>query len=75
MMLTQKEVKFDWTAIHHTAFLNLKEAIIQASILCYPLIINTSSTQMHLINAYGGELSQEHDGLEFPMAFLLHAFT
>ena len=36
MMLTHQQVKFDWTAIHHAAFLNLKEAIIQAPILHYP---------------------------------------
>ena len=34
-LLTCQQVKFDWTTIHHTAFLNLKEAIIQAPILCY----------------------------------------
>ena len=36
MMLTHQQVKFDWTSTHHTVFLNLKEAIIQAAILCYP---------------------------------------
>ena len=35
-MLTRQQVKFDWTPTHHTTFLNLKEAIIQAPILCYP---------------------------------------
>ena len=35
-MLTHQQVKFDWTSTHHTAFLNLKEAIILAPILCYP---------------------------------------
>ena len=32
-MLTQQQVKFEWTPVHHTAFLHLKEAIIQAPIL------------------------------------------
>ena len=32
-MLTQQQVKFEWTPMHHTAFLHLKEAIIQAPIL------------------------------------------
>ena len=35
-MLTHQQVKFEWTPTHHTAFLNLKEAIIQAPILHYP---------------------------------------
>ena len=26
-------------------------------------------------DAWGAQLSQEHDGTEFPMAFLLHTFT
>ena len=34
-MLTQQQVKFEWTPMHHTAFLHLKEAIIQAPILHY----------------------------------------
>ena len=36
IMLTCQQVKFDWTSTHHATFLNLKEAIIQAPILCYP---------------------------------------
>ena len=35
-MLTQQQVKFEWTSVHHTAFLHLKEAIVQAPILHYP---------------------------------------
>ena len=35
-MLTQQQVKFECTPTHHTAFLNLKEAVMQAPILCYP---------------------------------------
>ena len=49
-MLRQQQVKFEWTSVHHTAFLHLKEAIIQAPILCYPdPNKNTLSTQMHLM--------------------------
>ena len=49
-MLTQQQVKFEWTSTHHTAFLNLKEAIIQAPILHYPdPNKNTLLTQMHLM--------------------------
>ena len=35
-MLTCQQIKFDLTSTHHATFLNLKEAIIQASILHYP---------------------------------------
>ena len=35
-MLTHQQVNFEWAPTHHTAFLNLKVAIIQAPILCYP---------------------------------------
>ena len=35
-LLTHQEVKFDWTATHHEAFLKLKESIIEAPILHYP---------------------------------------
>ena len=47
-MLTQQQVKFKWTSVHHNVFLHLKEAIIQAPILHYPNPNkNTLSTQMH----------------------------
>ena len=75
-MLTRQQVKFEWTPMHHTAFLHLKEAIIQAPILSYPdpdkkYIVYTDASD----NACGAQLSQEHDGVEFPVAFLLHTFT
>ena len=35
-LLTRQQVKFKWTSVHHAAFLHLKEAIVQAPILCYP---------------------------------------
>ena len=35
-LLTTQQVKFDWTPEHHTTFLHLKEAIVQAPILHYP---------------------------------------
>ena len=76
MMLTCQQVKFDWTSTHHTVFLNLKDAIIQALILHYPdpnkkYIVYTDASD----NACGAQLSQEHDGMEFPIAFLPHTFT
>ena len=75
-MLTHQQVKFDWTSTHHAAFLNLKEPIIQAPMLCYPdpnkkYIIYTDASD----DACGAQLSQEHNGIEFPTAFLSHTFT
>ena len=35
-LLTRQQVKFDGTPTHHAAFLQLKEAIVQAPILHYP---------------------------------------
>ena len=75
-ILTRQQVKFEWTPTHHTAFLNLKEAIIQAPILCYPdpnkkYIVYTDASD----NACRSQLSQEHNGTEFPVAFLSHTFT
>ena len=74
-MLTQ-QVKFKWTPTHHTTFLNLKGAIIQAPILCYPdpnkkYIVCTDASD----DACRAQLSQEHNGTEFPVAFLSHTFT
>ena len=76
MLLTRQQVKLGWTPLHHTAFLTLKEAIIQAPILHYPdpnkrCIIYTDASD----DACGAQLSQEHDGTEFPITYLLHNFT
>ena len=76
MLLTCQQVKFDWIARHHTTFLSLKEAIIQAPTLHCPdlnkkYIIYTDASD----HACGAQLLQEHDGTEFPIAFLLHTFT
>ena len=75
-LLTCQQVKFDWTPLHHTAFLSLKEAIIQVQILHYPdpnkkYIVYTDASN----DACGAQLSQEHNGTEFPIAFLSHTFT
>ena len=61
---------------HHNAFLTLKESVNQAPILHYPdpkkcYIIYTNA----LDDACGAQLSQEHDGMEFPIAFLSHTLT
>ena len=75
-MLTQQQIKFEWTPMHHTTFLHLKEAIIQAPILHYPdpekrYIVYTDASD----DACRAQLSQEHNGTEFPVAFLSHTFT
>ena len=75
-MLTWQQVKFEWTPVHHTAFLHLKKEIIQTPILHYAdpdkkYIVYTDASD----NAYRAQLSREQDGVEFPVAFLLHTFT
>ena len=75
-LLTRQQVKFDWTMEHHTAFLHLKEAIVHAPILHYPIpdkryIVYTDASD----DACGAQLSQEHNGTEFPVVFLSHTFT
>ena len=57
-------------------FLHLKEAIIQAPILHYPdpdkkYIVYTDTSN----DACRAKLSEEHDGMEFPIALLSHTFT
>ena len=61
---------------HHKAFLELKDSIIQAMILQYPkpnkrYIVYTDASD----DAYGAQLTQEHDGTEFPVTFLSHIFS
>ena len=75
-LLTRQQVKFEWTLEHHEAFMKLRDSIIQAPILCYPnpnkkYIIYTDTSD----NACGAQLSQEHNGMEFPVAFLSHTFS
>ena len=74
-LLMCQQVKFDWTPIHHEAFLHLKESITQAPILHYPdpnkrYIVYTNASD----DACGEQLSQEHDCTEFPFASLSHTF-
>ena len=75
-LLTRQQVKFEWTPEHHTTFLHLKEAIVQVPILHYPNpdkrnIVYTDASD----DTCRAQLSQEHNGTEFPIAFLLHTFT
>ena len=75
-LLTRQQVKFEWTPDHQTAFEHLKNAIDQAPILHYPnpnkaYIVYTDASD----DACRAQLSQEHDGTEFPIAFLSHTFS
>ena len=56
--------------------MTLKEAIIQAPILHYPDPAKKDIVYMDASdNAFGAQLSQEHDGTKFLVAFLSHTFT
>ena len=70
------DVKFKWKETHHCAFMKLKDAIIQASILRYldttkPYIVYMDASD----DACRAQLSQMHNETEFPVAFLSHTFT
>ena len=74
--LTQMDVKFEWKETYHCAFMELKDAIIQAPILQYPdttkpYIVYTDASD----NTCRAQLSQIHNRTKFLVAFLLHAFT
>ena len=75
ILLACHQAKFEWTPTHHNTFLTLKESVIKAPILHYPdlkkcYIVYTDASD----DTCGAQLSQEHDGMEFPIAFLLHTF-
>ena len=75
-LLTRQQVKLEWTSENQAAFVQLKDAIVQAPILHYPnpnktYIVYTDTSD----DASGAQLSQEHDGTEFPIAFLSHTFS
>ena len=58
------------------SLLDAKNAVIQAPILHYPdpakgCIVYTDA----LDDAFRTQMSQEHDGMEFPIAFHSHTFT
>ena len=73
-ILTRQQVKFEWIPEHQEAIIKLKDSIIQAPILLYPnpskrYIVYTDASD----DACKAQLTQEHDGTEFPIAFLSHA--
>ena len=75
-LLTLHKAKFEWNPTHHTVFMMLKEAIIQAPILCYPDPARRYIVYMDALDdACGAQLSQKHDDTKFPIAFLSHTFT
>ena len=76
ILLTCQQAKFEWTPTYLNAFLTLKESVIQAPILCYSnpkkcYIFYTDVSD----DACGAQLSQEHDGTQFQIAFPSHTFT
>ena len=74
-LLTPHKTKFEWTPVQHTAFMMLKESIIQVPILHYPDPVRRYIVYMDASNdASGAQVSQEYDGTEFPIASLSHTF-
>ena len=74
-LLTCQQATFNWTPTYHNTFLTLKESVIQAPIPQYPdpnirSIVYTDASD----DACGAQLSQEHNGTEFPIAFLSYTF-
>ena len=75
-LLTRQQVKFEWTPEHQEAFMKLKDSVIQTPILHYPnlskrYIVYTDASN----DACRVQLTQEHDGTEFPIIFLSHTFA
>ena len=75
-LLTQWQVKVEWTPAHHDAFLKLKESIIPALILCYPnpnkgYLVYTDTSD----DTCRAQLTQETNDTEFPITFLSHTFS
>ena len=75
-LLTRQQVKFKWTPEHQPAFVHLKDTIVQAPILHYPnpnknYVVYTDASD----DVCGAQLSQEHNGTKFPVAFLSHTFS
>ena len=75
-LLTCQQVKFNWIPTHHEAFLKLKASIIEAPIRSYldpnkRYIVYTDLSD----DTSGVQLSQEHNGTKFPVAFLSHTFS
>ena len=75
-LLTRRQVQLEWTPEHQEAFMKLKDSIIQAPILRYPnptkrYTVYTDSSD----DTCRAQLTQEHNDMEFPIAFLSHTFS
>ena len=74
-LLTRQQVKFEWTPAHQEVFMKLKDSIIQTPILWY---LNPSKRYKIYTDVsndtHRAQLTQEHDGTEFPITFLSHTF-
>ena len=74
-LLTRQQVNFEWTPELQEAFIKLKDSIICVPILHYPncnktYIVYTDASD----DACRAQLTQEHDGTEFPITVLSHTF-
>lgn len=68
--LTKKTVKFTWNDEHRESFNNIKSALIDAPILTYPDYTNLFKIHTDASNiGIGALLSQEHDGVDMPIAY------
>ena len=73
-LLIHQKATFEWTPVHLTAFYAKGFSYASTYLLlsrskkCY--IVYTDASD----DACGAQLSQEHDGMEFPIAFLSHTF-
>lgn len=74
--LTKKNTKFEWSTDCEYSFKAFKEALIRPPILQYPcfdkqFIITTDASKL----ACDAVLSQEHGGMELPIAYASKGFT
>ena len=76
-LLTHQKAKFEWTSVHHTAFLTPKDAVTQEPISHYLNPAKQYIVYMDVSDdACGAQLSQEHNGMEFSIASVcLHWHT
>ena len=76
-LLTRQQVKFDWTSGTSRGLYTFEKKPLfrhQSSTTLFQTK-PTSYTQMLLTMPVGAQLSQEHDGTKFPVAFLSHTFS
>ena len=75
-LLPHQQAKFEWTPTQYNAFLMLKDSTIKA------IILHSSNPKKHYLvytdtpsDVCGAQLSQEHHGREFSIAFLSHTHS